>query len=117
MFAYIKGVLEEIHPQKVVIDINGLGYEVKVSSSIIERLPEKKTIVKLYTYLNVREDIQELYGFYDREEKAIFEKLITVSGIGPKLSIAILSALTPTQIALALVTNDILSAVRRGRQI
>lgn len=107
MFAYIKGVLEEIHPQKVVIDINGLGYEVKVSSSIIERLPEKKTIVKLYTYLNVREDIQELYGFYDREEKAIFEKLITVSGIGPKLSIAILSALTPTQIALALVTNDI----------
>ena len=63
--------------------------------------------LKLYTYFNVREDIQELYGFNNREEKSIFEKLITVSGIGPKVSMAILSVLTPTQLALAIVTDDI----------
>lgn len=66
-------------------------------------------MVKIYTYFSVREDAQELYGFFDREEKAIFEKLITVSGIGPKVAMGILSALTPTQIALAIVTNDIKS--------
>ena len=78
-----------------------------VPESIIPKLPEIGSQLKLYTYFNVREDIQELYGFNNREEKSIFEKLITVSGIGPKVSMAILSVLTPTQLALAIVTDDI----------
>lgn len=107
MFAYIKGILEEIHPGRVVLEVGGIGYEIKVAESLVPKLPEKGNKVKLYTYFNVREDTQELYGFYDREEKAIFEKLITVSGIGPKVSMAILSVLSPAQLALAIVTNDI----------
>ncbi len=109
MFAYIKGNLEEVYSQKVVVEAGGIGYEIKVNQSVVSRLPEKGNIVKLYTYFNVREDAQELYGFLNREEKAIFEKLITVSGIGPKVAMGILSSLTPTQIALAIVTNDIKS--------
>ena len=106
MFAYIKGSLEEIYPQKVVVEAGGIGYEIKVNQSLLSRLPEKGNMVKLYTYFNVREDAQELYGFLNKEEKAIFEKLITVSGIGPKVAMGILSSLTPTQIALSIVTND-----------
>ena len=109
MFAYIKGSLEEVHPQKVILEVGGIGYEIKVAQSLVSKLPEKGNRVKLYTYFNVREDVQELYGFFDREEKAIFEKLITVSGIGPKVAMAILSSLSPAQIALAIVTNDIKS--------
>lgn len=107
MFAYIKGVLTEVHPEKVVLEIGGIGYEVKVAQSLVPKLPDTGNIIKLYTYFNVREDTQELYGFFDREEKTIFEKLITVSGIGPKVAMAILSSLTPPQIALSIVTNDI----------
>ncbi|HZJ58118.1 MAG TPA: Holliday junction branch migration protein RuvA [Clostridia bacterium] len=107
MFAYIKGKLAEIHPQKVVLEVGGIGYEIKVSESIMSKLPGKGNQIKLHTYFNVREDTQELYGFFDMEEKSIFEKLITVSGIGPKVSMAILSVLTPTQLALAIVTDDI----------
>ncbi|MGI5850825.1 MAG: Holliday junction branch migration protein RuvA [Caldicoprobacterales bacterium] len=107
MFAYIKGTLEEVHPQKVVLEVDGIGYEIMVPESILPKLPETGSQIKLYTYFNVREDIQELYGFYNREEKSIFELLITVSGIGPKVSMAILSVLTPAQLALAIVTDDV----------
>lgn len=107
MFAYIKGSLEEVYPQIVILEAGGIGYEIKLAASTIPRLPEKGSFVKLYTYLNVREDVQELYGFYDREEKNMFEKLITVSGIGPKVAMGVLSALSPSQIALAIVTDDI----------
>ena len=107
MFAYIKGTLEEVHPQKVVLEVDGIGYEIMVPESILPKLPETGSQIKLYTYINVREDIQELYGFYNREEKSIFEQLITVSGIGPKVSMAILSVLTPAQLALAIVTDDV----------
>ena len=72
MFAYIKGTLEEIHPQKVVLEVGGIGYEIMVPESIIPKLPEIGSQLKLYTYFNVREDIQELYGFNNREEKSIF---------------------------------------------
>ena len=109
MFAYIKGRLEEVYPQKVVVEAGGIGYEIKVTQSLVSKLPEKGNMVKIYTYFNVREDAQELFGFLNREEKAIFEKLITVSGIGPKVAMGILSSLTPTQIALAIVTNDVKS--------
>jgi len=107
MFAYIKGRLEEIHSKKVVIDVGGIGYEIIVPSSLISKLPEKGNLVKLYTYFNVREDAQELYGFYEREDKSIFEKLVTVSGIGPKVALALLSTLSASQLALAIVTGDI----------
>lgn len=107
MFAYIKGSLEEVYSNKVVVDVGGIGYEIIVPSSLISKLPEQGSIVKLYTYFNVREDAQELYGFYGKEDKNIFEKLITVSGIGPKVAIGLLSALSASQLAAAIVTGDI----------
>lgn len=107
MFAYIKGTLEEIEPKRVVLDVNGVGYQMTVPTSLIPKLPSKGETVKLYAYLNVREDIQELYGFFDHEEKSLFEKLISVSGIGPKGAVAILSTLTPRQIAMAIATGDL----------
>lgn len=109
MFAYIKGRLEEVYSNsnKVVVDVGGIGYEVTVPSSLISKLPEQGSIVKLYTYFNVREDVQELYGFYGKEDKNIFEKLITVSGIGPKVAMGILSTLSASQLAVAIVTGDI----------
>ncbi len=107
MFAYISGELAEIQNQRVVIDVHGLGYSIAVPNSILSRLPAQGAQVKLYTYLQIREDGQELYGFLDREEKALFEKLLTVTGIGPKVAIGMLSALTPNQLALAILTGDI----------
>ncbi|NLJ41212.1 MAG: Holliday junction branch migration protein RuvA [Clostridiales bacterium] len=107
MFAYIQGILKEVQPQKVVIETGGIGYEIKIPESLVPKLPERGRTVKLHTYFNVREDAQELYGFFDREEKSIFEKLITVTGIGPRVAMAILSSLAPAQIALAIVTGDI----------
>ena len=106
MFAYIKGRLEEVIPQGVVLEVGGIGYEIKIAESMVPRLPEKGSMVKLYTYFNVREDTQELYGFYDREKKR-FEKLITGIGIGPKVSHGHTIGLTPAELALAIVTGDI----------
>ncbi|HCS73196.1 MAG TPA: Holliday junction branch migration protein RuvA, partial [Clostridiales bacterium] len=84
MYAYISGILEELESQQVVIEANGVGYRIFVPGSILQRLPSVGERTKLYTYLNVREDAQELYGFLEKEERQFFEKLITVTGIGPK---------------------------------
>lgn len=107
MYAYLRGTLEEIEPNKIILDVNGIGYLITVPTSLMNKLPPKGETVKLYTYFNVREDAQEMYGFYDREEKSLFEKLISVSGIGPKTAIAMLSTLTPRQLAIALVSGDV----------
>jgi Holliday junction DNA helicase RuvA len=107
MYAYIQGFLDEIENQHVIIDANGVGYRILVPSSILHRLPARGEKVKLYTYFHVREDIQELYGFLDKEEKQFFEKLITVSGIGPKVATGMLSAISANQLAIAIVTGDI----------
>ena len=72
---YIKGSLEEVYPQKVVVEAGGIGYEIKVNQSLLSRLPEKGSMVKLYTYFNVREDAQELYGFLNKRGKGYFRKV------------------------------------------
>lgn len=107
MYAYIQGILDEIEGQHVIIDVKGVGYRILVPASILHRLPACGEMVKLYTYFHVREDIQELYGFLDKEEKQFFEKLITVSGIGPKVATGMLSAISANQLAVAIVTGDI----------
>ncbi len=93
--------------QQIILDVNGIGYSVIVPTSLIPNLPSKGTEIKLYVYLAVRQDGLELYGFIDKEERILFEKLISVSGIGPKGAISMLSVLTPTQLALAIATGDI----------
>jgi Holliday junction DNA helicase RuvA len=106
MYAYIQGILDEVENQRVVIDANGVGYLIFVPNSILHRLPPRGEKVKLFTFFYQREDSQELYGFLEKEEKQFFEKLITVSGVGPKAALNMLSVLTSRQLAVAIVTGD-----------
>lgn len=106
MYAYISGILEELDSKQVVIEANGIGYRIFVPGSVLQRLPSPGERTKLYTYLNIREDCQELYGFLEKGEQRFFEKLITVSGIGPKAAMSMLSTHTVHQLAMAIATGD-----------
>lgn len=107
MFAYIKGSLEVKTTGYVVIEANGIGYKIFMSETAIERLGEIGSIVKIHTYMRVREDDVSLYGFNTNEELRMFELLLSVSGIGAKSAITILSNITPSSFALAVITNDV----------
>lgn len=107
MFAYIKGNLEVKTKGYVVIDVNGVGYKIFMSETAIEKIGEISEIVKVHTYLRVREDDMSLYGFNTNEELRMFELLLQVSGIGAKSAITILSNITPSSFALAVITNDV----------
>ncbi len=107
MFAYIKGELAEKTQNYVVIDVNGIGYQIFVSELAISQIGEVGSIVKLHTYYYVREDLICLYGFLNREELRMFELLLSVSGIGAKSAIATLSNITPSSFALAVITDNI----------
>jgi len=107
MYAYIKGSLEVKTKGYVVIDVSGIGYKIFMSETAIEKLGEIGQIVKIHTYLRVREDDMSLYGFNTNEELRMFELLLSVSGIGAKSAISILSNITPSSFALAVITNDV----------
>lgn len=100
MYEYLTGTVEYIGPDYIVLENNGIGYQIITPNPY--KFKSDGTIQKVYTYLYVREDVLSLYGFYTQEEKDFFLKLISVSGIGPKGALAILSASTPEQIALAI---------------
>lgn len=107
MYAYLKGSLEVKTKGYIVIEVNQIGYKVFMSETAIEKLGEIGTIVKVYTYLKVREDEMSLYGFNTNEELRMFELLLSVSGVGAKSAINILSNITPSSFALAVITNDV----------
>ncbi|MDR0978363.1 MAG: Holliday junction branch migration protein RuvA [Lachnospiraceae bacterium] len=107
MFAYIKGELVLKANTYVVIDVQGIGYKIHMSQKAIELLGEIGEIVKVYTYHYVREDNISLYGFITNEELRMFELLLSVSGIGAKLALTILSERTPASFVLAVITNDV----------
>ena len=107
MFSYIKGILEVKNLNYVVIDVNGIGFKIFMSESAIQRLEETGNTVKIYTHMNVKEDDLSLYGFITNEELRMFELLIGVSGVGAKSSISMLSSITPSKFALAVISNDV----------
>lgn len=107
MFAYLKGSLEVKTKGYIVIDVNGVGYKIFMSETAIEKIGEIGEIVKVHTYLRVREDDMSLYGFNTNEELRMFELLLSVSGIGAKSAISILSNVTPYSFALAVITDDV----------
>jgi Holliday junction DNA helicase RuvA len=107
MYAYIKGELEEKSNGFVIIENNEIGYKIFMSNPAIGRLGELHTKVKVYTYYQVSEDNICLYGFNTKEELAMFELLITVSGIGPKSAVTMLSNIEPSSFALAVINDDI----------
>ena len=117
MFYYIKGALTALNPDFAVIDANGVGYMLYVSLATHEKLaPLYGRQAQLYTYLNVREDAMELFGFFTEEERECFIKLLSVSGVGPKAAMAILSLYTPQSLA-GLVANGDAKAISRANGV
>lgn len=106
MYSYIKGVLAEISENEIVIEAAGVGYSINVPASVLGELPPQGTELKIYTHFSVKEDEQTLYGFLYKEDREMFRQLITVSGIGPKGALAILSVLSPSDLRMAIATGD-----------
>ena len=112
MFAYIKGSLEQKSNNYVVIDVGGIGYKIFMATKAIEALGEIGEVVKVHTHYYVREDNISLYGFNTKEELRMFELLLQVSGIGAKSAIAMLSEISPSSFALAVISDDISQLVK-----
>lgn len=106
MFAYIVGEITDILPGRIILENNGIAYSIATSDQSMSHFHVGETC-KVYTYLQVREDDLSLYGFHDKEEKDLFEELITVSTIGPKLALSILSTLSVDEIYQAIINSDI----------
>lgn len=106
MYAYLKGTLEQIEEDHIVVEVAGIGYNVHVSATTIQSLPSIGELVVIYTYTLVREDAFLLYGFLTRSDLEIFKNLITVGGIGPKGGLAILSVMDADTIRFAIISGD-----------
>jgi len=106
LFAYIRGKLEYKHNDYIVVEANGVGYKIYTSLSTIQNLEPVGNEVKIYTYLYVREDVMSLYGFLTQEELGMFELLLSVSGVGPKAAISVISSMSPSKFGLSVITND-----------
>lgn len=105
MYYYVRGEVAHIAPYLAVIDCGGVGYACRTTQNTLSYLKRGQQ-AKLYTYLNVREDAMELYGFYSESELSCFQMLLGVSGVGPKAALAILSATTPEGLAASVITGD-----------
>jgi holliday junction DNA helicase RuvA len=107
MIGYLKGILAEKKPNSLLLDVGGVGYLVNIPVSTFLELPEEGSTLALFIYTHVREDILALYGFRTMREKLLFEKLISVSGIGPKVAISFLSGMSSDELIPAIQNADI----------
>ncbi|HSJ69831.1 MAG TPA: Holliday junction branch migration protein RuvA [Anditalea sp.] len=105
MIAYLKGKLAYKDPTYVIIDINGVGYEVKISLSTYSKIKDEEQVM-LLTYLNIKEDSHTLYGFKEEDEKKLFLNLISISGVGPNTGLMILSSLNTEELENAIISDD-----------
>ncbi len=105
MISYIKGILEEKREDSIVVECQGIGYEIK-TPDLTEKNLKLGEMIKVYTYMYIREDLLCIYGFLKREEREVFQLLITVNGIGPKAAVAVLSTLTIEELAYAVLSDD-----------
>ncbi|MDD4002811.1 MAG: Holliday junction branch migration protein RuvA [Clostridia bacterium] len=105
MFYYIKGTLAEIEENAAIVENSGIAYKISVSSNTLVKIADSKQ-VQLYTYMHLREDAVTLYGFYSLEEKRMFENLITVSGVGCKVALAVLSGMSLKDLAVSIANAD-----------
>ena len=106
MFSYIKGTLEEYWEDTVVIESGGIGWNIHVPLSVLDRLPHVGGQMKVYTSFQVKEDSMTLYGFLSRQDLKMFNQLLGVNGIGPKAALGILSSLTPDDLRMAIIAED-----------
>lgn len=112
MIGYVKGTLEEIEENAVVLDVGGMGIRIYISGGFLCELPSYGTEMKIYTYTNVKEDSFTLYGFRNKDELELFKKLISVSGIGPKGGLAILSVMSADDLRFAIYSADVKSIAK-----
>src|ERR1700733_10690689 len=112
MISHLRGTLLEKHPNQVVVDVQGVGYQVTIPVSAYSSLPETGGDVQLHVHTHVREDMFALFGFLSTGDRALFEKLIAVSGIGPKLAITALSGLTTADLTAAIRSGSVEQLVR-----
>jgi len=112
MIAFLRGTILEKHPNQVVVDVGGVGYDVIIPISTYSALPAEGAEVRLRIHTHVREDALSLFGFLTREEKLLFEKLIDVSGIGPKLAVTVLSGLAVIELVAAIRNGLVEQLVR-----
>lgn len=112
MIAHIHGKLLEKHPNQVIVDVHGVGYEVAIPVSAYSSLPELASEVRLHIHMHVREDAMLLFGFPAKADKALFEKLISVTGIGPKLALTAMGGLTAPELATAIRSGALDQLVR-----
>jgi holliday junction DNA helicase RuvA len=112
MYAYIKGRIVSRQLDSLIVENQGIGYKILAAPELMGRFPARGEEAMIYTHLYIREDVQALYGFPSGEELNLFELLMTVSGIGPKVASAIVGTLSPSQFALAVITGDIHTLTR-----
>ena len=106
MISYIRGELCDIEEQKAIVDVNGVGYGIYMPQQALSLLPPMGQQVKIHTYLNIREDAMQLFGFLTKEDLNVFRLLIGVNGIGPKAGLNILSCLSPDELRFAVLSGD-----------
>lgn len=106
MIAFVKGLLDTVAEDHVIVENQGIGYEILVPGSVIQGLPQVGNMVKMHTYMYVREDIQQLYGFLTKDQLDMFKLLITVNGIGPKGALGILTVMDVDALRLAILSDD-----------
>ncbi len=112
MYAYLNGKVAEKGQNSLVIDVNGVGYLLSVSMNTLQQTPPVGEAMKVYTALSVREDAMELFGFSSQEERKMFNQLLSVSGIGPKVALNILGSMPLRDLTLAIVTGDVTALSR-----
>ena len=106
MIAYIKGRIADVYENRVVVDVHDIGYQIFISAREAQGLPSVGEAVRLHTYLNVKEDAMQLYGFQSRDDLEVFRLLLGVNGIGPKAALGILSALSADDLRFAVLSDD-----------
>lgn len=106
MISFIKGTIAEIETDRLIVECNNMGYTVFVPNSVIEYATRNGMAIQLYTYLSIKEDSISLFGFLEKEELNLFKQMISVSGIGPKGAIGILSALSVENLKIAIMSED-----------
>lgn len=107
MISYVKGQLVEVLNDTIVVENNGIGFNIKVPATVISRFSKIGESVKVYTYLQIREESHNLFGFLTRDDLNIFKMLINVNGIGPKGALAILSTISPNDLRFAVISGDV----------
>ena len=109
MYGHFKGIVESIFEDRIILDVNDIGYEIFMPESEIISIKDKKEKIKIYTYLNVREDEMKLFGFLSQNNLDFFKKLTSVSGVGPKMALGIISNIDPSEMCVAIATENILA--------